>query len=209
MDKIGILIVDNDEASQSAVWQLLDSEGWDVKTAPTEKEAMHELASGQWTLVVANVGMIGLSGTLYTTLRELARLPPGASGKSRLRILFLVPEADGMEARPLFESEQLAYVLKPFHLHDFLEKVSDLLMETDAITEPIRRVRLEWNAAGRRNTRTVARYGAGTQQPARNQGMFANREDYGMTEEELTQYEAQEAEEKQRKKKEKDGTLAK
>ena len=114
MDKIGILIIDNDEASQSAVWQLLESEGWDVKTVATEKDAMHELASGQWTLVVASVGMVGLSGTLYSTLKELARLPPGPSGKSRLRILFLVPETDGLEARPLFESEQLAYVLKCF-----------------------------------------------------------------------------------------------
>ncbi len=32
--KIGILIIENDEANQSALRQLLDSEGWQVRVVP-------------------------------------------------------------------------------------------------------------------------------------------------------------------------------
>src|SRR5256885_3924678 len=59
---------------------------------------------------------------------------------SGVRVLFLVPELAAPEAQPALEHEQLPYSLKPFHLHDFLEKVSDLLLETGAIPQPIRRV---------------------------------------------------------------------
>jgi DNA-binding response OmpR family regulator len=207
MDKVRILIIDNDESSQSAMRQLLDSEGWQVQQATTDREAVHELAGGSWSLVVASIGTIGLSGLLYLTLKELAQAPLLESGKSRLRVLFVIPEANGLEARPLLESERLPYVLKPFHLHDFLERVSDLLMETDAITTPIRRQRLEWNAAGRNTTRGLQK-AAATQPGARNQGMFANREDYGMSEEEIAEYEAQELQETLRKKKKKKDIFA-
>jgi DNA-binding response OmpR family regulator len=197
MDKIGILIIDDDEASQSALRQVLDSEAWSVSIAPLATVAFQELATGDWTLVIANVLTTGLSGPLYTTLRELAQASP-ESGKSRLRVLFLIPENAGQEAKTVLESEQLPYALKPFHFHDLLERVSDLLMETGAIADPIRRVRAEAGAGARQ-----ARSNAQNQASSRNTGMFASRDDYTMTEEELAEYERQQSEEESRKKKKK------
>jgi DNA-binding response OmpR family regulator len=211
MDKVTILIIDEDQASQSALQQVLDSEGWQVRTAATADEAFQQLAGGRWSLVIGNTSTIGLSGPLFAMLTELAQAPPLESGKARLRVLFLVAESGGSEARGLLEARRLPYVVKPFHFHDFLEKVSDLLLETEAISEPIRRVRLEGQAGGRRQERGVARHSAsshmsahGARQPAgRNTGMFANRDYYEMTEEEITDYERQEAEEQRQKKKKK------
>lgn len=211
MDQVTILIIDDDQASQSALQQVLDSEGWQVRIAASTDEAFQQLAGGRWSLVIGNTSMVGLSGPLFAMLSELAQAPPLESGKARMRVLFLVAENGGSEARGRLEAQRLPYVVRPFHFHDFLEKVSDLLLETEAISEPIRRVRLEAQAGGRRTERGLARHSApgglsarNSRQPtARNTGMFANRDYYEMTEEEIGDYERQEAEEQRQKKKKK------
>ena len=58
MAKIGILIIEDDEANQSALRQLLDSEGWYVRVVPVVNQALGELSSGEWSLVIVNIAMI-------------------------------------------------------------------------------------------------------------------------------------------------------
>jgi DNA-binding response OmpR family regulator len=202
-EKIDILVIEDELSSQTALRQILDSDDWRVHISPVASQALQELATGAWTLVIANVAMTTFSGPLYATLRELALAPAQESGKNRLRVLFLVPESVAALARPILEGEHLPYLLKPFHLHDLLERVSDLLMETAAISSPIRRVRQEGLTSGRREARTTGRGVGSGQGPARNTSMFANYSDYGMTEEEINEYERLENEEIQRKKKKK------
>jgi len=193
VDKVGILVIDDDVAGQATLRQILDSEGWELQAEPVASKALQELATGAWTLVIASIGMTGLAGPLYATLRELALAPLSEAGKVRLRVLFVIPEDYDQQARSTLESERLPYVQKPFNLHDLLERVSDLLMETAAIVAPIRRVR-EQPLLGSRSSRT------GRSTP-RNTGMFANRGEYSMTEEEMAEYERNESEEMLRKKK--------
>jgi len=154
--KIGILIIDDDEGSQSALRQMLDSEGWHVRIVPLLNQALAELSSGAWSLVILNIQMTGLAGPVYLTLRELALAPAGENGKVRARVLFLVPEALATESRPTLEQERLPYVLKPFQFNDFLEKVSDLLMETESLTTPISRVRHDASEADRKRKESRA-----------------------------------------------------
>ena len=141
VSKIGILIIEDDEVNQSALRQMLDSEGWQVRVVSVAGEALGELSSGEWSLVIVNIAMIGLKSHVYLTLRELALAPAIEEGMVRARVLFVVPEKAAAEAVPVFERERMPYVLKPFQFHDLLEKVSDLLMEAAALAGPIRRVR--------------------------------------------------------------------
>jgi DNA-binding response OmpR family regulator len=187
--RIGILIVDDDEASQSALRQMLDSEGWQVRIVPLLNDALAELSTGEWSLVIVNIAMTGLDGPVYMTLRELALAPAVEEGRVRARVLFLVPESHAAGVVPALEKERLPYVLKPFQFNDFLEKVSDLLMETDALVDPIRRVRHDSTASERKREEQRKGHGADIRQGRRDTGMFAKREDYGMTEEELAEYE--------------------
>lgn len=196
MSRIAILILDDDEASQNALRHVLDSEGWRVHIVPLADRAMSELASGTWTLAIANVAMTGLDGPLFNTLKELALAPPLEAGRRRVRVLFLVPELMGVEVQAGLERERLPYSLKPFHLHDFLEKVSDLLLEAEAIPGPIRRVRYEHKPGERRSVRERR-----TGRERRQTPMFAAREDTMMTEEEIAEYERQEEEERKKKEK--------
>ena len=128
VDSIGILILDDDAISHSALRQMLDSEGWNVRVATTLEQVLPELAKGEARLVIANVAKTGLHGPVFEILCELG-LAPAEDGKgSTARVLFLVPSVTVPEAQPELERLGMPFLLKPYHLHDFLEKVSDLLM---------------------------------------------------------------------------------
>ncbi len=86
MEKIGILIIENDEASQSALRQVLDSEGWELRIVPEVGQALAEFSSGAWSLVIVNIAMTGLTGPVFLTLKELALAPAVEEGKVRARV---------------------------------------------------------------------------------------------------------------------------
>jgi len=94
-----------------------------------------------------------------------------------------VPEQMGAQYVGPLEFERLPYAVRPFHLHDFLEKVSDLLVEVKAIEGPLRMTRYEFGEARKKKKET-----------SRTTSMFASRDSYVYTEEELAEYEKQEAE---------------
>ena len=196
MSEVRILIVDDDEASQHALQQVLDSEGWRVRVVPFASEALRELARGHWTLVIVNIALADITGPLFTTLKELAQvvLDPDAA-QNGLHVLFLVPLLAARWARPVLDKERLPYAMKPLNLNDFLEKVSDLLLETGAIAQPIRDVSV---LAVNKERRQKDRAG----RDRRNGKMFASREDYMMTDEEIADYEKQEEEERKKSKEE-------
>jgi len=203
MENIGILIIDDDVASQAALRQVLGVEGWFVEATGSPSQAFQELATGKWSLVLANVETTGVIGALFTTLRELAQAQAPAdsadsAGKAQVRVLFLVPESAAAKAKPLLEQAHLPYVPKPLSFNDLLERVSDLLVEAKVIAAPIRQVRERFGSA--RKSRDTGR------DAGRNTGMFARNEDYQWSEEELLEYERQEVETR-RKKKKKETTL--
>jgi DNA-binding response OmpR family regulator len=178
--QVGILVLDED-AQGSAVRQILDSEGWRVRIVPNTKLLLTELKTAEWSLVIANIALTGLDTPPFITLRELASVPVEDGG--RIRVLYLVPELTGSQYVGSLETAKLPYVVRPYHLHDFLEKVSDLLVEVKAIEAPIRQVRYEFGSLRKKK-----------KQAARSNSMFASRDSYGYTDEELAEYEKQEAE---------------
>ncbi len=201
MAKIGILIIEDDEANQSALRQVLDSEGWHVRVVPVVSHALAELSSGEWSLVIVNIAMIGMTSPIYLTLRELALAPAVEAGNVRARVLFVVPESAALQALPVFERERLPYLVKPFQFNDLLEKVSDLLMEAAALVDPIRRVRHDSNLSERKRKEGRAGRESGNAFAQRNTNMFAKRDEYVMTEEEIAEFEKAEKEEREQKRK--------
>jgi DNA-binding response OmpR family regulator len=179
--QVGILILDEDDQNQGTLRQILDSEGWRVRLVQDPKLLLTELKSGQWSLVIANIALAGMDTPIFITLRELASVSYEEGG--RIRVLYLVPEMSGGQFIGALELARAPYVVRPFHLHDFLEKVSDLLVEVKAIEGPIRQVRHEFGAMRKRK-----------KQAGRSTSMFASRDSYSYTDEELAEYEKQESE---------------
>lgn len=201
MPEVGILIVDDDLASQHALKSVLDSEGWRVRIVPDAHQALAELASGAWNLAIVNVAVANLNGPLFAILRELSdaasssSVEISSSASKRLSVLFLVPAPLATIAQPRLETEDLPYSLKPYHLHEFFAKVSDLLVESGAIEQPIR-------AMGNFGLHRGSTLRPRPTRDARHATMFASREDYQMTEEEMAEYERQEEEDRRKREKE-------
>jgi DNA-binding response OmpR family regulator len=179
--QVGILVLDDGTPGGSAVKQILDSEGWRVRLVPDTQMLLAELKTGEWSLVIADVSLTGIEGPAFVTLRELASVPPDDGG--RVRVLFLIPELASGQYIVQLEAARLPYVLRPYHLHDFLEKVSDLLVEVKAIEGPLRQVRHEFGALRKKK-----------KQAGRSNSMFASRDSFSYTDEELAEYEKQEGE---------------
>ena len=201
LSDVAILILDDDVASQRALRSLLDVETWRVRVVTHPSQAMAELAATAWNLVILNPALADPKGPLFAILKELAQselpVPQDHSGeprRKRLSVLFLLSPRSA-EVQSLLEREGLPYLQKPYHLHDFLEKVSDLLVESGAIAEPIRSIGGIGKGKQRRRTARSSR-------DSRRGIMFASREDYQMTEEEMAEFEHQEEEDRKKREKE-------
>lgn len=179
--QVGLLVLEEDSASAGALKQILDSEGWRVRIVHDVPMLHVELKTAEYSLLIANIELVGLDTPTFHVLRELASVAPDEGG--RIRVLYVVPELTGSQFVPALEQEKVPYAVRPFHLHDFLEKVSDLLVEVKAIEGPLRMTRYEFGAARKKK-----------KQATRTNSMFASRDSYSYTEEELAEYEKMEAE---------------
>lgn len=178
--QVGLLVLDDDPQSAGALRHVLDSEGWRVRIALDNQSLFSELRTGEYSLVIANVAVVGVNTPIFATLRELCTVP--VEEGARLRILFMVPELSGTQFLPALEASHLPYVVRPYHLHDFLEKVSDLLVEVKAIETHIRQVRHEFGDLRKKK-----------KQAGRANSMFASRDSFSYSDEEIAEYERQEA----------------
>jgi DNA-binding response OmpR family regulator len=179
--QVGLLVFEVEPSNAAALKQILDSEGWRVRIVGDIALLHAELKTGEYSLVIANIELIGLETPTFHVLQELASVSQEEGG--RIRVLYVVPELANNQFVPALERAKVPYAVRPFHLHDFLEKVSDLLVEVKAIEGPLRMTRYEFGEARKKKKQT-----------SRTTSMFASRDSYSYTEEELAEYERQEAE---------------
>jgi len=179
--QVGLLVLESDPGSSAALKQILDSEGWRVRIVEDLQMLHVELKTAEYSLLIANIALIGLDSPTFHVLKELGGV--SAEDGGRIRTLFVIPELNGSQFIGHLEAVRLPYVLRPFHLHDFLEKVSDLLVEVKAIAAPLRMTRYEFGQARKKK-----------KQASRTTSMFASRDSYSYTEEEIAEYEKAESE---------------
>jgi DNA-binding response OmpR family regulator len=179
--QVGLLVLESDPGGAAALKQILDSEGWRVRIVEDVQMLHVELKTAEYSLLIANIALIGLDSPTFHVLKELGGVSAEEGGK--IRTLFVIPEMNGSQFIGHLEAARLPYVLRPFHLHDFLEKVSDLLVEVKAIAAPLRMTRYEFGEARKKK-----------KQASRTTSMFASRDSYSYTEEEIAEYEKQESE---------------
>jgi DNA-binding response OmpR family regulator len=179
--QVGLLVLEADSGNSGALKQILDGEGWRVRVV-SDLQLLHvELKTGEYSLVIANIEVVGLETPTFHVLKELAAVSPEEGG--RIRVLYVVGELAGSQFVPALEKAKVPYAVRPFHLHDFLEKVSDLLVEVKAIEGPLRMTRYEFGEARKKKKQT-----------SRTTSMFASRDSYSYSEEEIAEYEREEAE---------------
>jgi len=92
--QVGILVLEEDPRSSGALRQILDSEGWRVRVVEDLQLLQAELKTAEYSLLIANVALVGVQTTLFHVLKELGSVSP--EDGARLRILFVVPEMTGV-----------------------------------------------------------------------------------------------------------------
>jgi DNA-binding response OmpR family regulator len=197
--EINILVVEDDPGSQNAIQMMLDAEGWRVKIIGDADAAMQELAHGSWALVVANLSIVEPSSPLFQILKELAQAAPVEEGKSRVRVLFVVPTSEVTQLIPVLENARLPYAMKPYQFNDFIEKVNDLLLQAQFLSKTARERGFAFEKSERTKTGKPGKKGTAAN------SMFASRDEYYYTEEELAEYEREQSDEEKKKKKTKLG----
>jgi DNA-binding response OmpR family regulator len=192
--ELHILVLEDDPGSQKSIQLMLDAEGWKVTLMSDATTAMQELAKGTWALVIASLSLVGLESPLFQILKELALAAPVEEGRSRLRVLFVVPADEVTRMIPILENERLPYATKPYQFNDFMEKVNDLLLTAQFIGKTARERGFAFEQRARAKSGKPGKKSAAS-------SMFASRDEYYYTEEELAEYERQQSEEEKKKKK--------
>ena len=110
-----ILIVDDDAGQRSLLDSFLQSQGFQTVTAASGEEALAVLRSGQFSMMISDVRMPGISGleTLRRARQEHAILP----------VLLVTAYADIREAVGAMRDGALNYLSKPIDLDELLASV--------------------------------------------------------------------------------------
>jgi len=192
--EINILVLEDDPGSQNAIQVMMDGESWKVKMLGDADAALQELAQGSWALVVASLSLVDFGSPLFQVLKELAQAPPVEDGKSRVRVLFIVPSSQVTEVIPFLETARLPYAMKPYQFNDFMEKVNDLLLQAQFLSKTARERGFAFEKSA------SPKKGKSGKKVAAANSMFASRDEYYYSEEELAEYEREQSELEKKKK---------
>ena len=199
--KLEYLIVDDDVVSQRALKNILDSEGWRVRIVPLASAAMLELASGEWSLVIVNVAMTDVRGPLFSILKELAQgaadAPEGAS-----------VDQTRPSASAFFSSSRCSPSVRPSRSSNgnpcptSSSRITCTISSEKSASCWSRPARSPIPFAASATLTAPAAAARRARSPQAPQLMFAARDDYQMSEEEMLEWER--SEEEARKKREKE-----
>lgn len=117
MDKIKILVVDDESEIREIVKVLLESEGYEIIEAANGKEAV-TLLDDTISLIILDVMMPGISG--YAVCSKIRK-------KSTVPILFLTAKTKDSDLETGFLSGGDDYLAKPFSFTELVARVKGLL----------------------------------------------------------------------------------
>ena len=134
MEKMKILLVDDEERFLSTTKKLLERKNIDVMTAGSGADALRLLSSHRVHVVILDVKMPGMDGV--ATLREIkARFP-------MVEVIMLTGHATVESAIEGLKSGAVDYLMKPADLEEIVEKATDAYSRRVDIEEKIRVARM-------------------------------------------------------------------
>jgi len=116
-DSTTVLVVDDDVASLSALFECLRRAGYRVLVAQDGASALERAENGKPALVLLDVMMPDMDG--FATCRRLKRNPATAD----IPVLFLTALTDTAEKLKGFEAGAVDYLTKPFQWEEVLARV--------------------------------------------------------------------------------------
>ncbi len=130
MEKMTIMLVDDEERFLSTTKKLLSRKGIDLLTALSGAEALERLGFHDIHVVILDVKMPGMDG--MTTLREIKRQYP------LTEVIMLTGHATVESAVEGLKSGATDYLMKPADIEELLEKAEEAFEKRKRLEEKIR-----------------------------------------------------------------------
>ncbi|WP_373501368.1 response regulator [Desulfococcus sp.] len=121
MDKINLLLVDDEVEFLAPMVKRLKKRNYDVHTATNGKDAIDYIGQNHVDLVVLDVQMPGMSG--IETLSEIKRIDP------TIGVVMLTGHANIEAAVAGMELGAFDYLMKPMNFDELVYKLQDVYRE--------------------------------------------------------------------------------
>ena len=130
MEKLKMMLVDDEERFLSTTKKLISKQGYDVITATSGAEALEKLKRTDIYVVILDIKMPGMDG--ITTLKEIKRLFP------LVEVIMLTGHATVETAVDGLKSGATDYLMKPADIGELVEKSEEAFEKRQKIEQKIR-----------------------------------------------------------------------
>ena len=130
MEKMKMMLVDDEERFLSTTQKLLSRKGYDVLTAVSGAEALEKMRTQNVHVVILDVKMPGMDG--ITTLKQIKRLFP------MVEVIMLTGHATAESAVEGLKSGATDYLMKPTDVDILIEKAEEAYEKRQRLEEKIR-----------------------------------------------------------------------
>jgi DNA-binding NtrC family response regulator len=133
MEKIKIMLVDDEERFLETTKKLLERRGYQVATALSGSEALDKLQKENIQVVILDVKMPGMDG--MATLKAIKNRHP------LVEVIMLTGHATVESAVEGLKSGAADYLMKPTDIEDLIRKAEDAYAKRQVLEEKIRGAR--------------------------------------------------------------------
>ena len=130
MEKLRLMLVDDEERFLSTTQKLLSRKGYDIYTATSGAEALENLRAHNIHVVILDVKMPGMDG--IETLKAIKRTYP------LVEVIMLTGHATVESAVDGLKSGATDYLMKPTDVQDLIVKAEEAFEKRNALEEKIR-----------------------------------------------------------------------
>ncbi|MDH3566004.1 MAG: response regulator [Desulfobacteraceae bacterium] len=134
MEKIRMMLVDDEERFLSTTQKLLARKGYDVVTAASGAEALEKIRIQNIHVVILDVKMPGMDGN--ATLKEIKRQFP------LVEVIMLTGHATMESAIDGLKSGAIDYLMKPTDIDEIVRKAEEAFEKRQGLEEKIRVARM-------------------------------------------------------------------
>lgn len=133
MEKMKMMLVDDEERFLATTKKLLSRKGYDVITANSGSEALKELASSNIQVVILDVKMPGMDG--IETLKAIKKRFP------LVEVIMLTGHGTVESAVDGLKAGATDYLMKPTDVNDLINKAEEAFEKRQRLEEKIRMAR--------------------------------------------------------------------
>lgn len=130
MEKLKMMLVDDEERFLSTTKKLISKQGYDVITATSGAEALEKLKRTDIYVVILDIKMPGMDG--ITTLKEIKRLFP------LVEVIMLTGHGTVETAVDGLKSGATDYLMKPADIRELIQKSEEAFEKRQKMEQKIR-----------------------------------------------------------------------